>query len=434
MARTDAAACRSSGARTQSRGAMAVVPRYSLAALCVQAARALWRNKGRSGLTSLGIAIGIASVVWVVAIGRAGAERAESLLSDLGDNLVWVEAGSRNVNGARSGTRGTTTLTIGDAEAIRREVPLVTRVSPQVDGSVLTAFGNRNWTTRYRGISLDYLPIKKWQVAEGAPFTDDDVEAARNVCLIGETVRARLFDQENPIGQVIRLGALPFEVVGVLAPKGQSGTGQDQDDTLMLPYTTVVRKMRPPGATWLDDILCSASAPETVATAAAQVTDLMRQRHRIGADDDDDFNIRHPEEVIQAQLAASRAFAALLVSVASVSLLVGGIGIMNVMLASVTERTREIGVRLAVGATESAIQLQFLAEAVFLCMFGGTCGVVLSLVGSSALSGILGWPLAIPVQAFTYAAGFSVAVGVVFGFLPARRAARMDPIEALRSE
>jgi putative ABC transport system permease protein len=278
------------------------------------------------------------------------------------------------------------------------------------------------------------LPIKRWQIASGASFTDDDVERASNVCLIGETVRDKLFGTEDPVGQVVRLGTQAFEVVGVLAPKGQSGTGQDQDDTLMLPYTTAQKKLRGPGVTWLDDILCSAITPEDVPPAAAQITELMRQRHHIDPDAEDDFNIRHPEEVIKAQMEQSETFATLLISIASVSLLVGGIGIMNVMFATVTERTREIGVRLAIGASEGAVQLQFLMEAVLLCLFGGGCGVAASEAGASLIGRALGWTLSIPMQAILLAVAFSVVVGVVFGFVPARRAARLDPIAALRDE
>lgn len=408
--------------------------RLTPSALLDQAARALIRHKTRSALTALGIAIGIAAVVWVVAIGEAGTARAELLLQDLGDNLVWVEAGSRNVAGVRTGTHGTTSLTLDDAEAIAREIQRLHRVSPQVDGSIQAVSSHSNWATRFRGIAPDYLAIKRWRVAEGAAFTDEDVDRARNVCLLGQTVRERLFGADDPIGQMIRITGQPFEVVGLLAPKGQSQTGQDQDDTVMLPHTTAQRKLRAPRAPWVDDVVCSAVSPEAVAPASIEITQLMRQRHHIGPEQEDDFNIRHPEEVIKAQLEASRTLAALLITLASVSLLVGGIGIMNVMLASVTERTREIGVRLAVGATAGAVTSQFLAEAVLLCVFGGAVGVAMSVAGASAIGGALGWPLTIPAEALAIAMAFSVIVGVIFGLLPARRAARLDPIAALRAD
>jgi putative ABC transport system permease protein len=400
-----------------------------------EAVRALLRHKSRSTLSAIGITIGVAAVVWVVALGRAGSERAEKLLRDLGNNLVWVEAGSRNVNGVRTGAHGTTTLTIDDAEAILHEVPLIQRMSPQVDGTVLLVAREHNWTTRSRGILPDYLDIKRWEIEAGAPFTLDDVSRAANVCLIGRTVSDRLFGGESPVGQIVRIGGQPFEVTGLLGAKGQSADGRDQDDTIFVPYTTALKKIRGGGGPpWVDDIMCSALTPEAINTASAQVTELLRQRHHIAPDAEDDFNIRRPEEVIKAQMETSKTFELLLSSVASVALLVGGIGVMNVMLASVAERTREIGVRLAVGATPSAVQLQFLAESVVLSSFGGVLGVLVSEIGSAALARLLGWPVSIPVQALVFAVAFSIGVGVFFGFYPAWKAAQLDPIEALRSE
>ena len=406
----------------------------STAALLGQAMRAIVRNKTRSSLTMIGITIGIAAVVWVVAIGRAGSLRAEEQLLALGDNLVWVEAGSRTISGVRNGSHGTTSLTYEDALAIQREVPLIRRMSPQVDGTVLAASGTRNWTTRYRGVTRDYLPIKRFDLASGSTFSDDQIERADNVCLLGQTVKHQLFGSGDALGEVVRLSGQPFEIVGVLAPKGQSATGQDQDDTIMVPFSTAQKKLRGGKIAWLDDILCSAVSPEAVSPAIDQIVALMRQRHKIGPDDDDDFNIRRPEEIVKAQMEASDTFATLLISIACVSLLVGGIGIMNVMLASVAERTREIGVRLAVGATTGAVQLQFLAEAVFLSLFGGVLGVVVSIGGSSVIGRTIGWSLVIPLRAVLFAVVFSIVVGGVFGFFPARRASRMDPIAALRDE
>jgi putative ABC transport system permease protein len=405
-----------------------------LIVLVFGAVRAVLRHKMRSGLTSLGLTIGVAAVVWVVAIGRAGSARAEAQLHDLGDNLVWVEAGSRAVNGMRTGPRGTDTLTVGDMEAIRAGVPLIKSVSPNIDGTVFVIHGSHNWTTRYRGVSGDYLDIKRWQIAEGARFTEDEENRAANVVLIGATVKAQLFGEEHAVGETIRVGLQPYEVVGVLAAKGQSGSGQDQDDTVMFPFRTALRKLHPKSVTWLDDILCSAESPEAVEPAVAQIQEILRQRHHIGPGEDDDFNIRRPEEVIKAQLQTSQTFSLLLTCIASVALLVGGVGVMNVMLASVAERTREVGVRLAVGATPFAVQLQFLIEAVVLCLFGGMAGVALSIVGEYVLQRILKWPLSVAPEALVLAVSFSAAVGVVFGFYPAWRASQLDPIEALRRD
>ncbi len=422
---------------TGTTGRMTMRSRRDLAtvvALFGEALRAVFRHRARSTLTALGIAIGVAAVVWVVALGRSGSARAEEELAKLGDNLVWVEAGSRNVNGVRTGSHGVQTLTMDDAEAILREVPLIRRVSPQVDGSLLAINGERNWTTRYRGVTPDYLAIKRWDIAAGDPFTDDDVGRAANVAIVGETVRAQLFGSDDAVGKTVRIGTHIFQVVGVLAPKGQSADGRDQDDFMMVPYTTAEKKLRGNGYVWLDDITCSAISPEAVNTAIRQTVALLRQRHRLDLGADDDFNIRRPEEVIKAQLEASETFAALLVSIAAVALLVGGIGVMNVMLASVAERTGEIGLRLAVGAPEWAVQVQFLAEAVVLSLFGGVCGVAVSVIGSFALGHVLAWSISIPLEALVLAVAISVAVGIFFGFYPAWRAARLDPIEALRGD
>lgn len=397
--------------------------------------RALMRHKTRSALTTLGIMIGIAAVVLVVAVGQAGSARAEAELQGLGDNLVWVEAGARNINGARNGAHGNTTLTLEDAVAIKREVPLIKRISPQVDGSVQIIYGNRNWTTRYRGESPDYLAIKRWPIVAGSEFSDEDVTAAAGKLLIGQTVRTQLFGEENPVGKLVRIQAQLFEVVGLLEAKGQNADGRDQDDWILLPHTTAQTRLRGRrGIAYLDDILCSATAPDKVNAAIDRVTALLRERHHIRPGDEDDFNIRRPDEVIKAQIAASQTLALLLLTVASISLLIGGIGIMNVMLASVAQRTREIGLRLAVGARQGAVQLQFLGEAVMLSLFGGVLGVLLSLVAAAVMSRLIGWPLAIPAHALLQAVLVSAGVGIFFGFYPARRAARLDPIEALRHE
>jgi putative ABC transport system permease protein len=406
----------------------------SLSLFGCEAVRALHRNKLRSGLSTIGIAIGIAAVVCMVAIGTAGSHRAEQQLHNLGDNLVWIEAGSRNVNGVRSGSHGMTSLTMGDAEAISKGVPFIKSVSPNMDGTVLIASGNRNWTTHYRGVTPEFLDIRRWDLAEGALFTSGDVVHAANVCMVGQIVRQQIFGAEEAVGRDIRINKQIFRVIGVLAPKGQSATGRDQDDTIILPYTTVQKKLRGTGFTWLDDILCSAVSLDDAKPAIDQISALLRERHHILPGNKDDFNIRHPEEVINAQIAANRTLAFFLVSIALISLLVGGIGIMNVMLVSVTQRTREIGLRLAVGAKTWAIQIQFLGEAVMLSLFGSLVGVFVGVPGSFILAYVLGWPVSIPLEALIVAPIFAIGVGIFFGFYPAWRATQMDPIAALHQE
>jgi putative ABC transport system permease protein len=396
---------------------------------------ALWsllRNKLRSLLTILGITIGIAAVICVVAIGKAGQARVEEQLNNLGDNFVWIEAGGRAVNGRRTGTHATKSLVLADAAAIKNQVPLIKTVSPNVDASTQVIYGNANWYTGYRGVSPEYFDIKRWYAAQGAVFTQDDVDRAADVCVIGRTVQEELFGTEDPIGKVMRISDVPCKVIATLQPKGLSVSGQDQDDTVILPYTTAMKKIK--GVTWLDDILCSAVSPGAVKLAGQEAAALLRDRHHIRSDEEDDFNIRNPEDIIQAQLEASRTLTLLLIAIASISLIVGGIGIMNVMLVSVTERTREIGVRVAVGATEGAIQLQFLGESVMLSLVGGAAGVLVGIVGSFLVGRTLRWPMQMSVEAVVLAALFSIAVGVFFGYYPARKASLLDPIDALRYE
>jgi putative ABC transport system permease protein len=401
-------------------------------ALLQSALVALLRNKMRSILTVLGITIGIAAVICVVAIGNAGQAQVEKQLNNLGDSLVWIEAGGRAVNGVRTGTHGTKTLTVADAVAIKNQIPLIKSVSPNVNGSVQIIYGNQNWFTSFQGESPEFFDIKRWTVDQGAAFSQEDVDRAADVCLIGRTVREQLFGVEDPIGKVLRVKDLPCKIVGTLFPKGLSVSGKDQDDTILMPYTTAQKKIK--GIAWLDDILCSAVSQSAVKVAGQEAAAVLRDRHHLRPEEEDDFNIRNPEDIIQAQLEASRTLTILLIAIASISLLVGGIGIMNVMLVSVTERTREIGVRVAVGATEAAIQLQFLGESVMLSLVGGAAGVLFGIVGSYLVGQTLHWPIQMSPQSIVIAALFSVAVGVFFGYYPARKASRLDPIEALRYE
>jgi putative ABC transport system permease protein len=400
--------------------------------LLASAAWALLRNKLRSLLTVLGITIGIAAVICVVAIGKAGQARVEQQLKNLGDNFVWIEAGGRAVNGVRTGSHGTKSLTLADAAAIKNQIPLIKSVSPNVDGNIQIVYGGENWFTRYRGVSPEYFDVKSWPVDQGAVFSRDDVDSSADVCVIGSTVRDQLFGAENPIGKVVRIGTLPLKVIAVLRSKGISLGGRDQDDTIIVPYTTAMKKIK--GNNWLDDILCSAVSQDVVKAAGQQAGALLRDRHHLRPEQDDDFNIRNPEDVIEAQMEASRTMAILLIAIASISLVVGGIGIMNVMLVSVTERTREIGVRVAVGATDTAIRLQFLGESVMLSLVGGAAGVLVGIGGSIFLGRAMGWPMEMSFEAVVLAVVFSVAVGIFFGYYPARKASMLDPIEALRYE
>lgn len=397
-----------------------------------EAFKALVRNRVRTLLTMLGIIMGVASFICVVAVGNAGSSRVADQLSKVGDNLIWVEAGSRARNGVRVGSRGTKTLTVGDAQAILEQVPGIKSASPNVDGHIQVVYGNLNWGTQYRGVSPDYFDIRKWDISQGAAFTQDDLEHNAAVCVLGHTVVTSLFDEEDPIGQTINVNAVPFKVIGVLEAKGFSATGFDQDDFVVVPITTAQKRIT--GQEWLDDIYFSARSRNEIPEATRQIIGVMRERHHLRAGDDDDFNIRTPEELIRTQLAAANIFTLFLGAVASFSLLVGGIGIMNIMLISVTERTREIGLRLAVGATEREIHMQFLSEAIVMSLIGGGLGVLTGVLGTVVLQNTQHWDMRLSPQIMLVAALFSAAVGIFFGYYPAQKAAKLDPIEGLRYE
>jgi putative ABC transport system permease protein len=396
------------------------------------AMRALARNKMRTVLTMLGIIIGVGAVICTVAIGEGASNQVQEQIRNLGDNIVFISAGSVTQGGVHLGSSATKTLTVGDAEAIRQQVPLISRLSPGVGAQVQAVYKNQNWYTRVRGVGPDYMDIRRWPVTEGSLFGQHEVAAAANVCLIGLTVVQNLFGDEDPVGKTMRVQNLPFMVIGVLESKGQSPFGFDEDDTLIMPYTTVQKKIA--GIDWLQFVMASATSNDAIAPAEKQIAALLRERHHLRADEDDDFIIRSPSDLAAAQAQAGRIMTLLLASIASVSLLVGGIGIMNIMLVSVTERTREIGVRMAVGATEEDVQMQFLSEALVLSLLGGTVGVMLGVAGSTVVSSMLRWPTLIPPEAIGVAVLFSAGVGVFFGYYPARKAAHLDPIEALRYE
>ena len=393
---------------------------------------ALARNKMRSVLTMLGIIIGVAAVICSVAVGTGASNQIQQQISNLGDNMIWVEAGGRSVNGVRTGTKGTKTLVLTDAKAIQQQIAGVTNISPHVDTNIQVIYGNQNWYTQVRGVSPEYMAVRRMSIERGSSFFQEDVDHASSVCLVGQTVVDNLFGSEDPIGKTIRVRNLPCQVIGILTAKGQSPSGQDQDDLLLMPFTTVQKKIK--GIDWLDDIMLSAATPAAIRPIERQITALLRERHHLRADEEDDFNLRHPAEIAQAGAESQRIMTILLASIASVSLIVGGIGIMNIMLVSVTERTKEIGLRLAVGAGEMDVQMQFLGEATVLSVLGGAVGVCLGILASNIISSTLRWPTLVPWGALVIAVIFSAVVGIFFGFYPAHKAAHLDPIDALRYE
>jgi putative ABC transport system permease protein len=382
----------------------------------------------------LGVIIGVASVIAMISLGSGARAAIDEQIQQQGTNVIYVSAGSfgRGPGTARGGAGSTTTLTLDDAQTIAREVPMVARMTPMVRGRAQVVAGNQNWNTSVEGGNEDYILIRNWPLASGDDFTARDVLVAEKVCLLGQTVAKTLFPDSDPVGQIVRVKNLPFRVLGVLTPKGQNQWGQDQDDLIIGPYTTVQKKLL--GITFIQQIVLSATSSDNVEPAATDVTKLMRQRHKIQDPTDDDFTVRTVAEMAATRTQMADTMTLLLMSVASVSLLVGGIGIMNIMLVSVTERTREIGLRMAVGARTRDILRQFLAEAVSLSVVGGAIGVLVGLTVSRLLTSGLGWPTLITPTSIVVAFAFAGAVGVFFGFYPARKAAELDPIEALRYE
>jgi putative ABC transport system permease protein len=397
-----------------------------------EAMKSLRRNLIRTVLTILGLVVGIAAFICVVGVGKAGSAKVEEQLQKLGDNMIWIEAGSRATNGVRFGTRETNSLKVEDANAIFAEVPGLKRMSPNVDGRVQVIYGTQNWNTTYRGVAPEYFDIRKWDLQSGTIFTHDDMEKDIPVCLLGQTVVENLFPNENPVGKSIRVQAMPCRVIGVFQPKGASASGWDQDDFVAMPYTTAMKRIG--GTNWLDDIFFSATSRAAIPIATKQAVGLLRERHHLHPDEPEDFNIRSPEDVIRAQLQASQLFTWLLGTTASLALMVGGIGIMNIMLVSVTERTREIGIRLAVGATETDIQFQFLSEAVAISILGGCLGVLAGIAASSMLQASLQWEIKLTPQLLFFSGLFAAGIGIFFGYYPSRKASQMDPIAALRFE
>jgi putative ABC transport system permease protein len=396
--------------------------------------RALVRNKMRAALTMLGIIIGVAAVIAMVSIGQGASASVQAQIESIGTNLLFVSAGAQNVGGVRSGTgdSGTNTLTVEDLDAIKREVPSVSMVTPAVNARSQLVAGNMNWNTNVQGVSEQYPDIRKWTVQSGAFFTDADVRTAARVIVIGASIGDNLFPGTDPVGQDLRVANLPFRIVGVMARKGQDQQGRDQDDIAFAPYTTVQKKVL--GSPRVQIAYVSAISQDATYTAQSQIGDLLRQRHKLTANEPDDFTVRNMTDIAEAANETSKTMTILLACIAGVSLLVGGIGIMNIMLVSVTERTREIGIRMAIGARSSAVRSQFLIESIVLSLMGGTIGILLGIALSLAIPAMLGWPTLVSMMAIVGSVLFSVAVGIFFGYYPARKAAALDPIEALRYE
>jgi len=398
------------------------------------ALRALSRNKMRSILTMLGIIIGVGAVIAMVGIGQGASASIQSQIANLGNNMLFVWAGSTNTAGMRGGMGSNNTLIPEDVTAIEAECPAVRSASPGVRASGQLVFGNQNWSASsgIMGTNEKFPDIRAWPVASGDFFTEGDVRTANRVCVLGKTVADNLFQGVDPVGQTMRIRNLPFRVVGVLSPKGQSQFGQDQDDTVIVPYTAAQKKIL--SITHIHQIMVSATSAQATFTAEKQITDLLRQRHKLGPNQENDFTVRNLTDVAEAADASSKTMTLLLACIAGVSLLVGGIGIMNIMLVSVTERTREIGIRMAIGARSKVIRRQFLIESITLSVVGGVLGVLLGIGASITISQTLEWPVLISPSAIIISSIFSALVGIAFGYYPARKAASLDPIEALRYE
>jgi putative ABC transport system permease protein len=396
------------------------------------ALRALARNKLRAFLTMLGIIIGVGAVIAMVAIGEGAKSTIRSQISALGTNVLIILPGSNVQGGVRAGSGNVNTLIDADARAMARELRSVAYASPVLRRQEQLIAGNLNWGTLVQGVAPEFEQIRDWQIEAGRFLHDGDMDSAAKVAVIGQTVARQLFGNDDPIDAVIRIRNIPFRIVGVLVGKGQTGQGQDQDDTVMIPYTTMQKRLM--RITWLQSIVVRAVSAEKVAEAQEQITLLLRQRHRIAEGREDDFTVRNLSDIAEAAQSTARVMAILLGSVAGISLLVGGIGIMNIMLVSVTERTREIGIRMAVGARSRDIMLQFLVEAVVMAGTGGIIGILLGIGSSELLKTWAHWPTLIDPAVVAVAFLFSGAVGVFFGFYPARKAAGLDPIDALRYE
>jgi len=401
-------------------------------ALPVIALRDLRRHTMRTLLTALGIIIGVGAVITMVGLGQGAGAEVEEQVNRLGQNVVLVFPGARSLGGVSIGGGSANTLTTDDARAIRDEIPEVVAASPEVRSQTLAVYGNRNWSTRVYGQSHDYLQIRRWGVEDGRMFTEEEVETSALVAVVGRTIVDELFEGADPIGETIRVRGMPLTVIGILEPKGMSLMGSVQDDIVIVPYTTAFQRIS--GRTHAMVINVQVFDQAAMGIAQEKITDLLRERHRLGPDQENDFTVQTQEEVAQAATETSRVMTFLLASIAGISLFVGGIGIMNVMLVSVSERTREIGLRLSVGARGRDVLSQFLIESVVLCVLGGIGGIIIGVVATEAIANYAGWPALFSTEAMIVAVSVSAAVGLFFGFYPAWKASRMDPIVALRRE
>ena len=400
-------------------------------ALLLMATGSILKNKMRTMITMLGIVIGVGAVIVMVAVGNGAQKQIEAQIKNLGTNLIVVTPGSTAAGGASQGAQTFNRLTVADADKIKSDATLLSAVSPVIVTRTQVITGKGNWRTEIDGVSTDYLAIRDWGVTSGDLFTDDDVRTKRKVAVLGATIVKNLFPDSDPVGSQIRLGHVPFTVVGVLAAKGQTSSGVDQDDIVLVPYTTAQDRLS--GFTFLGQILASASSPKDMAAAQEEIRGIMRDSHGLGGSPDD-FTVRDQTAIAQAATSTTSVMTGLLAAIASISLVVGGIGIMNIMLVSVTERTREIGIRMAVGARGSDVLTQFLVESVVMSLLGGVVGLAIGFGGAAILGHVMGWTTATPLIAVFVAVGFSAAVGVFFGYYPARKAAALDPIQALRYE
>ncbi|MEX0680961.1 MAG: ABC transporter permease [Balneolales bacterium] len=401
-------------------------------AVPIVALRALRRNTMRTILTALGIIIGIGAVITMVALGQGARAEVEEQVNRLGQNVILIFPGSRQLGGVSIGDGSANTLTIEDAIAIRDEIPEVIAASPEVRSQRVVSYGNRNWHTRIYGQSSDYLQIRQWPIESGRMYNEDDLNQAALVCVVGQTIVDELFEGSDPIGETIRVRGLPLQVIGVLSIKGMSLMGSVQDDIVLVPYTTAFQRISRRFHAMVINV--QVYDQSMMDMAHEKITDLLRERHRLAPHQENDFTIQTQEEVTEAATETSRVMTWLLASIAGISLFVGGIGIMNVMLVSVTERTREIGLRLSVGARGRDVLSQFLIESVILCLLGGFGGIIVGLLSTELIASYAGWPALFSTEAMIAAFSVSAAVGLFFGFYPAWKASRLDPIVALRRE